>query len=216
MALDLSQLEGTEALEDLQLVTSEKGVAAALRCLAFLPAFIQATTDAQRAAAMRAAGEKLPLPPKQVIQVFRILYFLAEKVIEKSVDARQIEGNRQELIAFFGDEERWRRLVEIVKHLENNRAELAKAFFNGRRLSGVTPLFSGCQGTVDARVNWNDDRTEISDLVPIASVAIELDSGSPSSFSFQADLAGVEQMLALLNQLKDGMEKTRDYFLSKK
>jgi hypothetical protein len=126
----------------------------------------------------------LKLP--NINQSFRLLRNLAMFVADENLTSQDLlEAKSMLAPSFENKEDVVLRLAEVVKQLSAERQNIERSQQRERKVAGVMPMLKGWDTSIDARVIWDSADNEAPTFIPIASILLGFDSGTPNKITFQ-------------------------------
>lgn len=185
-----------------------------------LPSFVESQSDEEgdSSNSVKMLADEIGADPELVGSVRGVLVFLALGEILKE-DAAEITVSIAKELQLPVEFDRAR----LIQFIEIALPELRKVSIDvknadARRVAraGALPSFEEVSFTVEMRGAFHTVNTKNTDVfagfVPVASIRIDTDIGEPSSYSFQANLYQLEELIRSLekvrSRLKMIMEKT--------
>jgi hypothetical protein len=140
-----------------------------------------------------------------VKKAFRALAALSHRVVTFQDGATERAEDRKVVMAALSDAESSKRLATLFSVLESRIKIIEDALDVASSVSGVLPMFNELLFTIDARAIWEGEGQTVPHLVPIGSLMIDLDSGSPDRFTFQITQRKLDDLISELNTMKEQM-----------
>jgi hypothetical protein len=108
------------------------------------------------------------------------------------------------------------RLRALLARLHQGAEATDRAFRARKAMRGVLPMFEALDGTVELRATQGvrqageNEPSEPLELIPIASLRLALDSGTPRTLFFQVTEGDLENLQAQIGQLQSGLRELRE------
>lgn len=103
------------------------------------------------------------------------------------------------------------RLFQMVRRVLNRTDASARAIEIGAATRGVLPMFEGVSATIELRSSRGyydlnaEKQNQPLELIPLASIRLDLDSGVPDAICFQATEENLESLRQTIEDLQKGL-----------
>jgi hypothetical protein len=154
-----------------------------------------------------AAHASVDLETASVSRSLRALKALATYVADDGLTSDDIRQAREGLKPSFEDsDEVVDRLVNVVDQLVKHRKNIQRLQQRGQLIKGILPMLDNVVATIDARLIWSEGEGDPLTVVPLATILLDLDAGTPDSICFQVTPIILQRLIEELQDVEAALK----------
>lgn len=208
---NVEELVGSLFSEDVALAVTEAGFACTQQALAEIEGFLSCDTDNSKTRFVEQFAERHEFEVSNAVMAFILLQRLIAGMLEHDLDADLLRSVSDDLSGLkdmeVEDRARFFSLMDGVCEAEQQLRRIHRRL---QQTDGVLPMLKQAAFTVEGRLIRLSPLEGDYEQVPIASILLLLDSGDSRSVAFQATEPGVDDLIELLESVKEQISVLRN------